>query len=277
MGGNIGIGTAAPTAKLQVHSANPLQGDIQLFSGTADFEYDGGGDGLFVFKDTGGRTAFLGGRIGVGTIAPQGKLHVHSDNPLQGDAQLFSGAADFEYDGGNDGLFIFKDTGGRTAFMGGNVGFGTLNPAARVEIVGDVLLNGDAFVSFGGIWTTSDREEKAEIEPIHRALDQVLALQGLSFKWRDAAARGAPRERELGFVAQDVEAVFPQWVKETPRGTKAVNMTGLNALLVEAARELASRCERLETEVAKLRATAEGPSPTTPKSSRPRRSRKKTT
>jgi uncharacterized small protein (DUF1192 family) len=42
-------------------------------------------------------------------------------------------------------------------------------------------------------------------------------------------------------------------VKESPSGTKAVNLTGMNALLVESVRALAARCDKLEAELARLR------------------------
>jgi hypothetical protein len=82
-----------------------------------------------------------------------------------------------------------------------------------------------------------------------------------------------------------VEAVFPDWVRETPAGAKAVNYTGLNAVVVEAMREMVERCDRLQKEIAELRAQVAGkpdPSdatftPTPAKSSNraPRRSKSK--
>ena len=44
----------------------------------------------------------------------------------------------------------------------------------------------------------------------------------------------------MGFIAQDVEKVLPQWVGEDERGYKMVTPTGFEALSVEALRELRS-------------------------------------
>jgi hypothetical protein len=252
--GNVGIGNAAPAAKLHVHSANALQGDLRVFAAGSDFEYDGGTDKLFIFRDLGGQTAFLGGDIGIGTAAPTARLHLRSANPLQGELQLFSATADFEYEGGTDGLFVFRDAGGRTAFMGGLVGINETNPQARLDVNGDLHISGDAYKeSFGVWWLPSDARLKKDVEPIAGALAKLLELRGVSFAWRDPARFSAGPGRYFGFVAQDVEQVFPEWVKTTPAGVKAVNPAGLEALLVEAVRELATRCDRLESEVADLR------------------------
>jgi hypothetical protein len=49
----------------------------------------------------------------------------------------------------------------------------------------------------------------------------------------------------IGFVAQEVEAVYPQLVKESG-STKYVNYDGMVALLVKAVQELGERVKVLE-------------------------------
>lgn len=342
--GNVGIGNAAPTAKLHVRAANPLQGDILLFSTTADFEYDGGSDKLFVFRDSGGgKTAFVGGDIGIGT-APLSRLHVAQDAHLNvifdrsdvqehltavvgsvGSGLRFSSTNDFfvgsqAYANRNDGTFgaehlrirsngnvginnslpavrlhvtgdrirlgdatkridlrtdgsqvdLHSEThdlyirtagnpGKRNVIINpdnateGNVGIGTTAPTTKLDVDGDMSLNGAAFVN-AGVWIASDARQKQAVQSISKPLEKLLALQGVSYAWRDPARRSAPAAREHGFLAQDVEAVFPDWVRESPSGTKTVNLTGFSAVTVEAMRELADRCDRLEKEIGELRA-----------------------
>jgi hypothetical protein len=276
--GNLGVGIPNPTARVHIRSNNPPQGQLQFFSANADIEYDGGNDQLFLFQDNGGTTAFRGGDVGIGTLAPQARLGVVG-NPrqpgtawFQADAAKGPHVSHIHWDATGDwyirsasaaGKVVLQDTGGR-------VGIGTANPSTALDVAGSLYVRAAVFSQLG-YWTTSDREEKTDIKPIERPLDQLLALRGTSFSWRAAAAGGAPAGRHLGFVAQDVAAVFPEWVTETPQGTKAVNLAGLNALLVEAVRELAGRCGRLEKEVAALQKRLAAASRDKPKRARARR------
>lgn len=89
-----------------------------------------------------------------------------------------------------------------------------------------------------GVWSTvSDRKLKRDIQPLRGALETLSKLQGVSFHWKDPqedAKYGLVR----GFVAQDVEKVLPEWVKEGQDGTKWLEKVGVEALLVEAIKEL---------------------------------------
>lgn len=85
--GRVGIGTRAPVGKLSVESEQANQGRISLFTAEADFVYDGGSDGRFVFQDNGGTTIFQGGAIGINETAPQARLHV-SAGPVGDSANL---------------------------------------------------------------------------------------------------------------------------------------------------------------------------------------------
>jgi hypothetical protein len=90
-----------------------------------------------------------------------------------------------------------------------------------------------------GAWTMfSDRRLKHDIAPIEHPLDTMLALDGETFEYIDPSQAMAQPGRRMGFIAQDVEKVLPQWVGEDERGYKNVTPTGFEALSVEALREL---------------------------------------
>lgn len=87
-----------------------------------------------------------------------------------------------------------------------------------------------------GVWgIISDARLKKNIKPLNNALDTILKLQGVTFKWKDSK-KG--KGRQLGFIAQDVEKVIPEWVKTEKQGYKWLEKQGIEALFVEAIKEL---------------------------------------
>jgi trimeric autotransporter adhesin len=115
-------------------------------------------------------------------------------------------------------------------------------------------VHGAAFSSEGW-FEPSDRRLKKEIEPLYGALDAMLQLRGVSFEWRDASCHADGRH--LGMIAQQVERVFPEWVKTDPDGFKALNYEGFEALTVEAFREIKAENDELRTRVEKLESLVE--------------------
>ena len=96
---------------------------------------------------------------------------------------------------------------------------------------------GQTQVQGGAVGTISDARLKKNIGDIERPLDTLLALRGHRFEYLDPArALGATGER-IGFVAQEVREVMPQWVSENSDGYYSVAASGFEALAVEAMRE----------------------------------------
>ena len=90
----------------------------------------------------------------------------------------------------------------------------------------------------------SDARLKEEIEPIHGALDDVMSLRGVRYKWRDKRDPST----QVGVIAQDVEKVFPELVHKNGKGIRAVNYDGLVAPLIEAVKEQQEHIDDLEKE-----------------------------
>lgn len=106
---------------------------------------------------------------------------------------------------------------------------------------GDFWVTEQAYKPGGGSWAAlSDARLKTGVRPLSGALDRLLALRGVEFEFR---ADVTPKMmylpgRQIGFVAQEVEAVIPEWVAEGEDGYKTVGPRGFEALAVEAFREL---------------------------------------
>jgi len=102
----------------------------------------------------------------------------------------------------------------------------------RVWILGDLRVDGT-------ITEASDRRLKTDIQPLSACLDQVLRLDGVTYKWRaQASEKPESAPTHIGLIAQDVEKVLPQLVQTSSDGDKSVAYSRLAAVLVEAIKDL---------------------------------------
>ena len=65
----------------------------------------------------------------------------------------------------------------------------------------------------------SDKRLKTNVEPITNAVDKVKSLTGMTYNWNEVGndyGWEAPKEREAGVFAQDVQAVLPEAVRLAP-------------------------------------------------------------
>jgi len=103
----------------------------------------------------------------------------------------------------------------------------------------------------GKLLAASDERLKRAITPLEGALDKVLRVRGVRFQWAEPSRGAGP---EIGVVAQDVEAVFPEAVSSNPEGIKGVDYALLVAPLIEAIREQQTQIEALRAEIRAMRA-----------------------
>jgi hypothetical protein len=144
---------------------------------------------------------------------------------------------------GNDTTVITSD--GRMA-----IGRGTVTPAlmAGREIKLDV--NGDILAM--QIHSSSDKRFKKNIVQVDNALEKVMAINGVNYDFRidEFKDRNFPTTRQLGFIAQNVEAVVPEVVKTNGDGYKSVDYAKLTALLNEAIKEQQAQIEKQSSLIA---------------------------
>ena len=121
-----------------------------------------------------------------------------------------------------------------------------------LTLVGNLAVTVNASKPGGGSWSVlSDARVKHDIREIESPLDRVLSLHGITFEYNADAGPMAVPGRHIGFIAQEVEQVFPDWISEDEKGIKTVSIHGFESLLVEAIRELKARHD---VEVEALRA-----------------------
>ena len=147
-----------------------------------------------------------------------------------------------------------------TTFSGSGSGITALNTTASYQ-VGSFGVGTPASGTAGEIRATnnitayfsSDAKFKENVRPIDGALDKVSVIGGKYFDWTDAyvAEHGGEdgyfiQKSDFGVIAQDVQAVFPQAVRNRPDGSLAVDYEKLSALAFAAIAELVKRVEVLE-------------------------------
>jgi len=127
---------------------------------------------------------------------------------------------------------------------------------------------GNLYISTGGGYTAyinssgtynavSDQRLKENVVTLADSLDKVNQLRGVSFDWIDDS-RGT--DTQVGFIAQEVEAVIPELVttgdlEDDENGEaplKTVNYANMTALLVEAVKELKTKLEAAEARITEL-------------------------
>jgi hypothetical protein len=90
-----------------------------------------------------------------------------------------------------------------------------------------------------GINELSDARMKTDVETIDGALESVLAIRGVAYKWaRDRHPElNLPEGNQLGLIAQEVEPVLPELVQTDVNGVKTVEYAHVVAVLIEAIKE----------------------------------------
>ncbi|HEY1042199.1 MAG TPA: immunoglobulin-like domain-containing protein [Candidatus Paceibacterota bacterium] len=212
--GNVGIGTASPngTYKLDVQGG-ALNARIQS---TSDAVLQLSGTDTYsgiLFNDVNGNDPFWyygasdSFAIG-GPGATSNKLNVY----------------------GNVAVGVnYNSVGAPTNGMivEGNVGIGMNNPSVALDVTGDIEYTGT-------ITDVSDRRLKTNIQDINGALDILSAIRGTTYTMIDSG------RSEVGFIAQEVQAVLPNTAKVVdPRtGYLGVSYMDFIPYLVEGVNDL---------------------------------------
>ena len=244
-GGNVGIGTTSPTARLNIAG-----GGIRIATGFANSTsrpaLNTGTIGSYEIRGVGS-----GGSGSVQTdLSDDGFLRLSAGGGTASNAQSsidlsgFSNVADMA----NNIVMRTAGTERLRIDNAGNVGIGTTAPTTRLFVNGDITAN-----SIAG---TSDIRFKTNVRSVENALDKVKALRGVYYNWNQQAfpEKEFGAQNELGFIAQEVEKIVPEIVTKdkTKDEYRSVKYDKLVALLVEAIKEQQKQIDSLKIKVNKL-------------------------
>lgn len=99
------------------------------------------------------------------------------------------------------------------------------------------------------VWAAiSDRRVKENITTINSLLPQVLQLEMKNYNYKGL------EDSTRGFIAQEVQKIFPEMVQETENGLLAVDYLGFGTLAIQAIKEQQEIIESLEDRITKIEA-----------------------
>ena len=203
-----------------------------------------------------------GGEVGINETSPDDMLHVTSagngtrvrtENSGNGWAGLLTKNSIGEvfiglqgaFDANPGELHIFDNVAGQRRLVidaSGNVGINKNNPTVRLDVNGAVNCTGGT--------CSSDLRWKKDIRPLENSLDRILSLRGVSYDWRKAEFpnKDFNNDRQIGLIAQEVEAVFPELVKTDNEGFKSMDYMSFTAVLLEAMKDQQTQIDALAKE-----------------------------
>jgi len=267
--GNLGVGTTAPAASLEIvrqGSADLATTSYNGETGSIVIRSAQGAIGAPAATQTGQLLGVFGGGGYDGanfTFALAGMAPVAAEDwtpTAQGTALLF-GATPIGTTEIQPYLGILPN--GFVSIGVPLTGNGLPVAADPLQVYGDIRMgtvsSDGCLKSFTGTGIagtcSSDRRFKKDITPFEPVLSKLSALQPVHYYWRaaDFPERHFGNDRTYGLVAQDVEQVLPELVVTNADGYKAVDYSELPLLTIEAVKELKAENDALKQRVAELK------------------------
>ena len=238
--------------------------------------------------NSGGGTITTGYGLYVGVIEASNKWSIYANDATA--LSYFAGKVGIGATSHN-AMFGIKGSGNTNATYGfgvrnsddtyalvvqdnGRVGIGITLPSHALTVYGASEVYGAYSVSGGHIYGTndimlgacstmlsstfcSDIRYKKAIIPMKDVLPDMMKLQGIKYNWRqdEFPDMHFNDRRQIGFIAQELEKVFPEIVNTNEEGYKNIGYSKLTPILVEAIEEQQQLIYNYETQIIKLETT----------------------
>lgn len=231
--GNMGIGTSTPAHKLTIKTSSPNFGLTHTDGIVSMGTFENGASGqlgtrsnhrlsFFTNNSSEKMTLIQNGKLGLGTVSPLTDLHIKQSNETY---PLAGGGLRLERKNTTDYWDIGVDLGNELNFNLNGVSKGYIRDNDGVYVV------------------TSDLRLKKDIQPIGEVLPLVLKLEAKTYYYNDNQA-DAPLS--YGFIAQEVEKLFPDFVtSKSPDGIKALAYQNIGVVAIKAMQEQQSIIDAL--------------------------------
>ena len=210
------------------------------------------------------------GKVGIGTSSPDKILHIKDNYPIfrfESEGEGAGAASYIEFydsdsrqgwigygsSSNTDLAIVQEEADANVIITASQIGINTATPSAICADDATLCVNGKIYTQ--GIHLSSDSRLKTAVETIPSALEKILSLRGVTFEWKteEFPERNFADGTQIGLIAQEVEAVFPELVSQGEY--KAVSYASLVSPLIEAVKQLhalyqghADRIAALETQ-----------------------------
>ena len=289
--GNIGLGTTAPSAKLELEgesttsllidgnkNANPIS-QAAILELRSNEDYRGRG----VVYSTGNDDAWFSGvpytgngfTIGRNAVADQAGAdanslffiqedgdvgigtHLPSRNLEIQDAASYVGLKIENTNATSAWSILEKDNNLFTIYQD-VVGSHrlTIDSAGNVGIgttIPSYKLHVYGRIKTSGITESSDERLKKDIKSLEAALAKVMQLRAVSYKWKENQIHSTTDKTQIGFIAQEVEKIIPELVDTDDEGYKSIQYSHLVPLLVGSIQELVLQLNEKEYDLGDLK------------------------
>ncbi|RYY49099.1 MAG: tail fiber domain-containing protein [Chitinophagaceae bacterium] len=246
-------------------------GVIGVSPGTGVYGFSDQGRGVYGVTTLGGTGGYFSvdencvNCTGNALLTGKGKIGLGISNPNQfldvnGRMRLYHAA------GATSGMWFNNSANGLGLGDGGFLGMNCATPGSEtmgffignswrfdVDRLGNGRFAGVVNAS-AGFACASDFRYKKNIHPIQGALENVLKIKGVNYDWKqeEFPDQNFTDKTQVGFIAQDLEKIYPEMVFTDAKGYKSVDYARLTPILVEAVKELSAKADRQQAQIDEL-------------------------
>jgi hypothetical protein len=188
-----------------------------------------------------------------------GGIHLHADaTNMNSSDVIFGNNRDWAIEYYNKGMNFWKpggtNPGDYKLFLSdnGNVGIGTATPGVyKLFVTGRIRCQSATSTSY---LTLSDKRLKEHVHSLDSSRIKLGRLNGVSYNYIkevDSLRKKGHSKKHIGFLAQDLQKVYPELVEEIDSaGTLAIDYIGLIPVIIEAIKEQQAQIVALQIQAA---------------------------
>ncbi|MCP9756837.1 hypothetical protein EGI26_16855 [Lacihabitans sp. CCS-44] len=254
-----------------IGSSNTPSGDFHLAIGTGNNGSGVQSLSMGTVSNSNSDMSISGGLGIVNNSYASVMLGIYNDSLL---TDLASGGISKTVYDANDPLFIIGNgtannarSNALTMYKNGRVGLGTNLPSQLLDVNGSArfrsVTTDNANTVFLSIETdgtlkkttptASDMRLKQNIVALENPLEKIMQMRGVSYEFKET-----PDQKRMGFIAQEVEKVYPEAVFEIEQGgLKGVRYDDLIPVLLEALKTQQRQIEALQKQMTEITGKAQ--------------------